>query len=183
MKKHLIFVFFCLFAVSVKAQSFCTEADLRFKEYQFLHFRKPALIGQKKFISYIQISKPKMARFSTLRAEYEKNKEQGQVHLDQMCLIMDQIAIVTDDLLAGGDGLGQKKPWKKQNPESLFKAIEEFKKYCATTASCQTAQAEEIMDKLILMDKLLFYGNDPVELIDEYHNAIQNFLYGRHYRL
>ena len=176
MRKLLIFISLLLLTASIQAQSTCTEDELNFKKNQLIHFRIPALQGQEKLQRYLQIGSPIVADFSTLYGEYEKNKGQGQAYLNQMCSILNQIAIIADDLLAGGDGLGQKTPWLKQNPASLFKLVDEFKTYCASSDACNTVKAREIQEQLESLSQLLVKGNDPAELIDEYYDSIKGFL-------
>ncbi len=176
MKKIFICFLLLFISLSTQAQTACSEEELNLKREQLIHFRIYALQGQEKLSTYTQIGSGIVADFSSQYIEYEKNKKEGQVYLNQMCSIMDQLNIMSDDLLAGGDGKGQKTPWLKQNPKAFFKIVKEFETYCATSQKCNENEGRKIQEQLESLPKRLIRGNNPAELIDEYYDSVSHFL-------
>lgn len=176
MKKYILFSLLLLFSVSAKTQTVCTEADLSFKKEKLLWFRLQALQGQDKLPEYNRLGIAIAGNFSTLYAQYSHNKKEGKPYLDQMCRIVDQMIALSDDLLAGGNGLGKSTPWEKQTPEALFKIIEEFKTYSKPEDAAHTEEIRIINEKLAEIGNDLADGDDPVEVINENYEPIFAFI-------
>ncbi|MDL2283540.1 hypothetical protein LJC19_00095 [Oxalobacter sp. OttesenSCG-928-P03] len=176
MKKRLLFCLMMAFGLPAMAQAACTEEELNFRKEKALYFRMHALQGQGKLTEYMQLGSEVGRDFSTLYAEYQKDRAKGQVYLDRMCAIIDRVIVLADDLLAGGDGLGNNSLWMSHRPEELLKEAEKFRAYCKTPAACETDEGKDILERLDLLPKVLVGGAEPARLVDENYERIHRFM-------
>ncbi|WAW10118.1 hypothetical protein NB640_00135 [Oxalobacter vibrioformis] len=176
MGKHLVFVLMLALGLPAMAQAPCTEETLDFKKDQALRLRMHALQGQGKLTEYMQLGSEVGRDFSTLFAEYQKDKAKGQPYLDRMCAIIDRIIVIADDLLAGGDGLGSNTPWMSHRPETLLNEVKVFAAYCETSGACEAGEGQAIRESLARLPEVLVGGAEPTRLVDEHYEHIHDFL-------
>lgn len=176
MKKYKVFCLLLALAFPAMVKAACTEEELNFKKEKALYFRMHALQGQGKLTEYMQMGSEVGRDFSMLYAQYQKDKPKGQDYLDRMCAIIDRVIVLADDLLAGGDGLGNATPWMSHRPEYMLREAEAFRAYCETPGACESDEAKKILENLALLPEVLVGGAEPAKLVDENYEHIHKFM-------
>lgn len=130
--KKIFLSLFTLLLFPLLSHATCSRDELEQKETAQLRFRQDILKDQKKYDDFVKKVEKRLNGKSYLdyRAEVMAGKDSDESKRKPLCGLVDSFIVMADDMLAGGDGSGTKKPWKKHTPEEVYARKLEFDRLC-----------------------------------------------------
>ena|GEM_PF-2651498 len=153
MKKFLFALFFPLL-FPLLSHAACSEEALAEKEVTLINFRVGILKAQEKDGAFADKVKARLNQkdYKDYRAEVMAGPGK-----ETMCATVDELTVMADDMLAGGDGAGAQKPWKKHTPEGVYAQKLELDRICADrkNKACRSEKMTQIAMQFVPLEKAI----------------------------
>lgn len=159
----------------------CSKEELEQKETAQLRFRLDILKGQKKYDDFVKKTEARLNRKSYMdyRAEVMAGKGSDAAKRETLCTLVDGFIVMADDMLAGGDGSGNRTPWKKHTPEAVYAQKLAFDRLCDGEYK-QACKSDEIgvtaMQFIPLEQSMEAMTITPGEYVDQGYALYQQLL-------
>ncbi|MDL2284925.1 hypothetical protein LJC19_07280 [Oxalobacter sp. OttesenSCG-928-P03] len=165
----------CLF--SLGAQAACTQADLDERLSPALQYRLRCLDGVGRLDVFRSAATPHTQRISEARIGSASPKQAVTI----ICRETEALIAIADDVLTGGDGLGEikKAPWRSVTPDDVLARRNEVMGRCKGQLPCYQKAMEGHAKEISALDGRVRMGRiSAVEYIEATHGVYVRVLEG-----